>query len=52
MTDLRPGDKVRAGRVEGVVVKLRAGMVLVKEDKLFGRPVTWSIDAGAVVKVP
>jgi hypothetical protein len=36
VTEFRPGDRVR---VEGVVVELRAGLVPVREDKLFGRPV-------------
>jgi len=46
---LAAGDKVRAGRITGTVVKITAGTADVRDDgALLGRPVMWRLSVDAL----
>ena len=52
MTDVQPGDRVRAGRVVGTVRRVLEGVAELQDDgKLLGRPTTWRIRLDARTKV-
>jgi hypothetical protein len=52
MTDVQPGDRVRAGRVVGTVRRVLEGVAEIQDNgQLLGRPTTWRIKVEALTKV-